>query len=112
MKICVLLRMTKGKFYCLTLSQFCFGLSCVFNQVVDGVEDYINWFGWVVDNCLDGGGIVVKLLQVDASIVVVEELKDGQDEWCNLTGDGVAKGGEILGVDGLDDLLDESSFKK
>ena len=35
----------EGEVYCLTLSQFCSGLSCVFNQVVDGVEDGVNWLG-------------------------------------------------------------------
>ena len=46
------------------------------------------------------------------SIVVVQELKDGWDEWRNISGDGVAKGGKIFGVDGLNDLLDEGSFDK
>ena len=61
----------EGQVYCLTLSQLCFGLYCLFNQVVDGFVDDVNWLGWVVDNFLDGGGLVVKLLQGDASIVVV-----------------------------------------
>ena len=41
----------------------------------------------------------------------MQELKDGRDEWRNLSGDGVAKGSEIFGVDGLNDLLDEGSFE-
>ena len=102
----------KGEVCCLTLSQFCFGVSCVFNQVVHGVEDDVKWLIWLVDHCLDGGGIVIKLLWVDASIVIVEELKYGRDKWCNLSGDGVAKGGEIFGVNGIDDLFDEGSFQK
>ena len=101
----------EGKVYCLTLSQFCFGLSCILNQIVDGVEDDVNWLGWVVDHCLDGGGLVIKLLRGDASIFFVEELKDGRDEWRNFSGDGVAEGGEIFGVNGLDDLLGEGLFK-
>ena len=40
----------------------------------------------------------------------MKELKDGWDEWHNLSGDEVAKGGKIFGVDGLDDVLDEVSF--
>ena len=40
----------KGKVYCLTVIQFCFGRSCVFNQVVDVVEDYVNWLVRIVDN--------------------------------------------------------------
>ena len=30
----------------------------------------------------------------------------------NCSGDGVAKGGKIFGVNGLDDLLDEGSFEQ
>ena len=48
----------------------------------------------------------------DASIAVVKKLEDGRDEWCNLYGVGVAKGGKIFGVDGLDCLLYEGSFEK
>ena len=46
------------------------------------------------------------------SVLIVQELKGGWDEWHNLSGDGVANGGEIFGVDGLDDLLDEGSFEQ
>ena len=67
--------------------------------------------GPIVDHCFDGGGLFVKLLGGDASIFVVKKLEDGRDGWCNLSGDGVVKGGEIFGVNGLDDLLDEGSFK-
>ena len=66
----------------------------------------------IVDNGLDSGCLVINLFRGDASIVVVQELKDGRDEWHNFSGDGVAKGGEIFGVDGLDDLLDEGSFEQ
>ena len=79
----------------------------VFNQFVDGVKDDINGLGRIIDHCFDGGGIVVKLLQGDLSIVVVKKLEDSWDEWCNFSGDGVAKSGKIFRVDGLDDLLDE-----
>ena len=37
----------------------------------------------------------------------MQELKDGRDEWSNFSGDGVAKGGKIFGVDGPADFLDE-----
>ena len=40
----------ESKVYCLTLSQFCFGRSCVFNQVVDGVEDDVNWLVRIIDH--------------------------------------------------------------
>ena len=46
------------------------------------------------------------------SVIFVKGLDDGWDEWCNLSCESVAKGGEIFGVDGLDDLLDEISFEK
>ena len=42
----------------------------------------------------------------------MQELKNGRDEWHNFSSDGVAKGGEIFGVDGLDYLLDEVSFEQ
>ena len=48
----------------------------------------------------------------DASIMFVEEIEDGWDEWCDLSRDGVAKVGNIFGVDGFDDLLDEGNLKK
>ena len=52
------------------------------------------------------------MLGGETFIFVVNKLKDGRDEWCNFSGDGVAKGGEIFGIDGLDDLLDKGSFEK
>ena len=48
----------------------------------------------------------------DESVIVVKELKDGWDEWFYLSCDGVAKGGEIFGVNGFDDMLDEGSLNK
>ena len=66
----------------------------------------------VIDPCFDSGGLVVKLLGGDASIVVVKELEDGWDEWCDLSRDRVAKGGKIFGVNGFDNLFDEGSLKK
>ena len=38
------------KVYCLTLSKICFSRSCVFNQVVDGFEDDVNWLGRILDH--------------------------------------------------------------
>ena len=52
------------------------------------------------------------MLLGDASIVVLHGLKDGRDEWHIFSGDGVAKGGDIFVVDGLDDFLDEGLFEK
>ena len=68
--------------------------------------------GRIVDNLLDSGCLVVKLLQGDASIVVVQELMDGRYEWRNLSDDGVAKGGDTFFVDGLDEFLDEGLFEQ
>ena len=67
---------------------------------------------WIINNYFDGGGFFVKLLGGDTSVIVVKELEDGRDEWYNLSCGGVAKGGKIFGVDGLDDLLDKGSFEK
>ena len=61
---------------------------------------------WVINHCFDGGGLVVKVLGGDTFIIVVKVLEDGWDERCVLSRDGVAKGGEIVGVDGFDDFLD------
>ena len=58
------------------------------------------------------GFLVVKFLRDDASIVIVQELKDGQDKWRNLSGEGVVKGGDTFVVDGLDDFLDEGLFEQ
>ena len=67
---------------------------------------------WVINHCFDGGGLVLKLLGIDASIIVVKELEDGWDDWCDFSRDGVSKGGEIFSVNGFDDLLDEFYLKK
>ena len=67
---------------------------------------------WIVNDCFDRGGFAVKFLGGDTSVIVVKELEDGWDEWCDLSCDGVAKGGNIFGADGLNNLLDEGSFNK
>ena len=67
---------------------------------------------WVRNHGFDGGGFVIKLLGGDTSVIVVKELEDGQDEWCNFSCDRVAKSGKILIVDGPDDMFDEGSLKK
>ena len=48
----------------------------------------------------------------DAAVIVVKVLEDGWDNRRDLSCDRVAKGGEIFGVDGFDDFLDEGSLKK
>ena len=67
---------------------------------------------WVINHCFDGGGLVVKLLGGDASVIVVKVLEDSWDKRCDLSRNGVAKGGKIFGVDGFNDLLDEGFLKK
>ena len=52
------------------------------------------------------------MLGGDASVIVVKLLEDGWDERCDFSCDGIDKGGEIFGVDGFDDFLDEGSLKK
>ena len=76
------------------------------------IEFVHNNYGPINQQQLDDKTTTVKSLLVDRSIVVVYELNDGRDEWRNLSGDGVAKGGKVFGVDGLDYLLDEGSFEK
>ena len=68
--------------------------------------------GRIVNHYFDSGGLVVKFLGGDTSVVVVENFEDGRNEWCNLSGDGVSKGGKIFDVNGLDDMLDEGLFDK
>ena len=67
---------------------------------------------WVINHYFDGGSLVVKLLGGDTSVIFVKKLEDGRYEWCNFSCDSFAKGGEIFGVDGLNDLLDEGSLDK
>ena len=67
---------------------------------------------WVIDNCFDVGGLVVKLLGGDAAVIAVKVLEDSWDERRDLSRDGIAKGVAIFGVYGFDDLLDEGSLKK
>ena len=45
------------------------------------------------------------------SVILVKALKDGWFEQCDFSREGVAKGDNIFGVDGFDDMLDEGSLK-
>ena len=67
---------------------------------------------WVINHCFYGGGLVVKLLGGDASVIVVKELEDGWDGWCGFPCDRVARCGKIFGVNGFDDMLGEGYLKK
>ena len=67
---------------------------------------------WIVNHCFDGGGLDVKFLGGDASVIFVQKLEDSRDEGCDFSCDGVAKGGDIFCADGLNDLLDEGYFEK
>ena len=59
------------------------------------------------DSCL-----VVKLLLVNAPIIIVQEIKDGRYEWSDFSGDGIAKGNEVFGVYSFDYYLDYGSFEE
>ena len=63
--------------------------------------------------CLfDGSGLVVKLLRVNAPVIIVQEVKDGWDEWRGFSGYGSAKGGESFGIYSFDYLLGDGSFEQ
>ena len=40
----------------------------------------------------------------------MKEVEDGQDEWHDLSSDGIVKGGELFGVYRLDDCFDDGLF--
>ena len=67
---------------------------------------------WVINRYFDGGGLVLKLLVGDVSVIVVKEFKYGWENWCDLSCDGVAKGGKIFVVDNIDNMFDENSLEK
>ena len=45
-------------------------------------------------------------------VIIVQKIKDGQDEWRDFSSDGIAKGCEIFGVYRFDDFLDDGSFEQ
>ena len=65
---------------------------------------------WIVAHLFDSNFLVVKLLWGNATVFIVQEIEDGRDEWHDLFGDMIAKGGEVFGVYSFDNLLDDGSF--
>ena len=64
----------------------------------------------IVGHRFDGSGFVVKLLRVNAPVIIVKEFKDGWDEWRDFSGDGILKGGKVFGAYRFNDFLDDGSF--
>ena len=46
----------------------------------------------------------------NAPVIIVQKIEDGQEEWCDLSGDRIEKGGKVFGVYSFDDFLDDGSF--
>ena len=65
----------EGKVYCLTLVYFRLGHSCLFDQVVDEVEDKVNWLGRIVGNLFDNSFLVLAFLQGNAPLFILQELE-------------------------------------
>ena len=42
----------------------------------------------------------------------MQEVEDGWDKWRDLSDDGIAKGGRVLGVYSLNDFLGDGLFKQ
>ena len=53
---------------------------------------------------------MANLLWDNAPVITVQEMKYFQDEWHDLYGDRIAKGGELFGVYRFDDFRDDGSF--
>ena len=68
--------------------------------------------GRIVGQLFDGGCLVVKLLQGNAPVIIIQEIMDGQDKWRDLSGDGITKGDEVFGIYSFDGLLDDGSFEQ
>ena len=67
--------------------------------------------GRIVGHRFYGSCLVFKLLRGNATVNIIQEVKDGRDEWRDLSGDGIAKGGEVFGVYSFDGFLDDGSFE-
>ena len=55
---------------------------------------------------------VVELLWDNAPVIIVQEIKDGWDEWRDFSSDDIVKGGKVFGVYSFDDFLEDGSFKQ
>ena len=68
--------------------------------------------GRIVGHLFDDSCLVVKLLRGNAPVIIVQEIEDGRDEWRDLSGDKISKGGELFGVYSFNYLLDYGSFEQ
>ena len=84
----------------------------LFDQVVDGVENEVDWLGRIVGHWFDDSCLVVKLLRGNALVIIVQEIEDGQDKWRDFSGDGIAKGGGVFSFYSFDDFLGDGSFEQ
>ena len=80
--------------------------------MVDGVKDDVDWFIRIVGHQFESSGFFVKLLQGNALVLIVQEVEDGRDEWHDLSGDEITKGGKVFGVYSFNDFLDYVSFEQ
>ena len=48
----------------------------------------------------------------NAPVIIVQEVKVGQDECHNFSNDGIARVGEVFGVYSFNEFLDDGSFKQ
>ena len=63
--------------------------------------------GWISGHRFEGSCLVVKLLQGDSPVIIVQEEKDGRNERHDLSGDRIAMGNEVFGVYIFDDFLED-----
>ena len=50
---------------------------------------------------------MVELLRGNAPVIIVQKIKDGRDEWRDLSDDRIAKGGDVFGFYNFNDFLDD-----
>ena len=67
--------------------------------------------GRIVVHRFDSSCLILKLLQGTAPIIIIQEVKDGRDEWCDFSGDRIAKGKKVLSVYIFDEFLGDGLFK-
>ena len=46
------------------------------------------------------------------SVIIVQKIEDGWDQWRDFSGDRILKGSEVFGVYSFDDFLDDVSFEQ
>ena len=68
--------------------------------------------GRIVVHRFDNSCFVIKLLWGNTHVIIVQRIKDGRDNWRDLSGDGIAKGSKVFGVYRFDYLLDDGLFEQ